>query len=53
MANYKILSDRIADKKAGDTVTDDELVGLNVDALIEAGHLSEAITKPSKADKEN
>ena len=53
MASYKIMTDRIADKKAGDTVTDEELVGCNVDALIEAGHLSAANNKPSKADKEN
>lgn len=52
MASYKVLTDRIVDKKAGDTVTDDELVGVNVDALIAAGHLSAQTTKPSKADKE-
>lgn len=53
MANHKVLTDRIAGKAAGDTITDEELVGCNVDALIEAGHLSAPTPKAIKADKEN
>lgn len=52
MASYKVLSDRVAGKTAGDTVTDEELLGVNVEALIEAGHIG-ATPKATKADKEN
>jgi len=51
MASYKVLSDLVAGKKPGDTITDDELLGCNVEALIEGGHIT-ADTKPTKADKE-
>lgn len=52
MASYKVLSGRIAGKKAGDIVTAQDLEGCNIAALVEAGHLSEETTKPTKADKE-
>jgi hypothetical protein len=53
MANYKVVTDRVAGKAAGDTVTDDELSGINVAALIEAGHIvGETQPKTQKADKE-
>jgi hypothetical protein len=51
MASYKVLSDLVDGKKAGDTITDEDLEGCNVAALIEAGHLS-GETKSTKADKE-
>ncbi len=52
MASYKVVSDLVDGKKPGDTITDEELLGCNVDALIAAGHLSDGATKPNKADKE-
>lgn len=52
MANYKVLSDNFAGRQAGDTVTDEDLDGLNVEALIAAGHLADGSTKASKAEKE-
>jgi hypothetical protein len=51
MASYKVLSDLIDGKKAGDTITDEELEGCNIAALVEAGHLAEP-TKTNKAEKE-
>jgi hypothetical protein len=48
MANYKVVSDLVDGKKPGDTITDEELLGCNVEALIEAGHLSESTTKKEK-----
>lgn len=51
MATYKITSDReIAGKTAGEIVTDDDLAGSNVVALIEAGHITK--TKTTKLDTE-
>jgi hypothetical protein len=50
MTSYKVLSDRVADKKVGDTISDAELDGFNVDALIEGQH-SEAIA--ANASKSN
>jgi len=53
MANYKVVTDRVAGKTAGDTVTDEELSGINVAALIEAGHITgETQPKTQKAEKE-
>lgn len=52
MASYKIASDMIAGKQPGDTISEQELEGCNIDALVEAGHLV-GETKSSKADKEN
>lgn len=52
MANYKVVSDMVAGKNPGDTITEDELVGVNVDALIAAGHIADGGTKSTKADKE-
>jgi hypothetical protein len=53
MASYKIVSDRIAGKKAGDTITDEELDGCDIPALVEAGHITgETQPKTQKAEKE-
>ncbi|MGB1506454.1 MAG: hypothetical protein ACPHDT_13305 [Acidimicrobiales bacterium] len=48
---YTVTSDRIAGHAQGDTVTDDDLEGANVPALIAAGHLAEA--KPKNSRKAN
>lgn len=47
MATYKITGPlRVVDREPGETLTDEDLDGLNVDWLIEAGHIS-----PTKAAK--
>jgi hypothetical protein len=51
MANYKVVSDRVVGKKPGDTITDQELEGVSIDALVEAGHIVGATTT-TKAEKE-
>ena len=53
MASYKVVSDLVDGKKPGDTITDEELLGCNVDALIQAGHISGETTSKNKAEKEN
>lgn len=50
MASYKITSDRIAGKKRGDTVTDSDLVGVDIAALVDGGHLEAA--RVVKSDKQ-
>jgi len=50
MASYKVLTDLIDGKNAGDTISDDELQGCNINALFAAGHLAEPTTK--KTEKE-
>ena len=52
MHSYKVASDRIAGKNIGDTITEQELEGVSVAALLEAGHIVGETTKPTKADKE-
>lgn len=51
MTQYKITSDNCSLGKQGATVNDDTLVGLNVDALIEGGHLELVNVLPKKFDK--
>lgn len=50
MASYKVISNRVVGKKAGESITDEELGDANVEALIEAGHLVPAITKKKNDD---
>ncbi len=50
MTIYTIISDRqVANKNPGETVSDDDLDGVNISALIEAGHLE--APKSAKAEK--
>lgn len=51
MANYKVVSEIVAGKQPGDTITDQELEGCNIEALIEAGHIV-GESKSNKAEKE-
>lgn len=45
MASYMVVGDReVAGKKPGEVVSDDELAGSNIPALLEGGHLA-----PTKA----
>jgi hypothetical protein len=46
MATYKVISELVADKSPGDTITDDELQGSSIEALIIAGHI-----EPTKTTK--
>lgn len=48
MAQYKIVSGRFVGKKAGDLISDDELIDANVEALIEGGHIA-----PASKNKKN
>jgi len=49
MANYLVTSARLAGYSPGDVVSDADLEGSNIDALIEAGHLStQTPKKPAK-----
>lgn len=43
---FTVTSDRLAGAKRGDTVTEEQLEGCNVDALVAGGHLVEG--KPDK-----
>lgn len=47
MASYKVISDKVFGKKAGDTITDEELAGLNIDALLGV-HIEPITTKKEK-----
>lgn len=51
---FKILSDKCSLGKKGSTVTLDEKSGLNVDALIQGGHIAPVAAKPTtkETDKE-
>lgn len=46
MASYKVTSELVAGKSLGDTITDDELQGSSIEALISAGHI-----EPTKTTK--
>jgi hypothetical protein len=51
MTTYKITSNMTSLGKLGTLVDDDVLVGLNVDALIDGGHVKVANELPKKFDK--
>jgi hypothetical protein len=47
--NYRVTSDRMP-WKSGQIVTDDDLEGCNIEALLDGGHLAKARnTKPEPA----
>jgi muramidase (phage lysozyme) len=48
MATYKVLSNKFSLGEKGKTVDSDALVGCNIVALVEAGHIAEVIAKVSK-----
>jgi len=50
MAQYKVTSHRLAGKKVGDTVSETDLEGANISALVEAGHIAEIGSKLKKQD---
>ncbi len=52
MTSYMVTSNKLAGFKIGDTVTDKDLEGVNVEALVDGGHLSTQSTKKSGKTKE-
>jgi len=48
MSSYRVTSDRLVGHDRGDTVADKDLDGMNVEALIAAGHLAPKKTTESK-----
>ena len=48
MASFKVISDNCTVGKQGSTVTEAELDGLNLQALLEGGHLELVSSKPQK-----
>jgi len=48
--SYIVTSDlEVCGKKKGETLTEKDLAGLNVKALIGAGHISDSTAKPVSA----
>jgi hypothetical protein len=45
---YKVLADNLSDFPQGSTVTDEQLEGLNVDALIEGGFITKTNSKKAE-----
>jgi len=50
MTNYKVISENFTLGKQGDNINGDDLEGLNVDALIDGGHLAEVNVKVLKQE---
>ena len=50
MPNYKIMSDNCTLGKQGENINGDDLEGLNVQALVDGGHLAEVNVKVSKQE---
>ena len=50
MTNYKVISDNCTLGKQGDNINGDDLKGLNVDALVDGGHLAEVNVKVLKQE---
>lgn len=48
---YKVLSENLSGHKQGDTVTAEDLDGLNIEALIEGGHISKAAASKKKDEE--
>jgi len=51
MSTYKITSDNTTLGKQGETVSDVDLAGLNVDALVAGGHIEPVSVSHRKSDK--
>ena len=49
MTTYLVTSNRLDGLKRGDTITDKDLEGCNIEHLIEAGHIS--TQQPKKSGK--
>jgi len=42
MSTYKVLTDMVANKSIGDSISDEELEGCSIEALINSGHIAPA-----------
>lgn len=45
---YKVLADNLPNFPQGSTVTDEQLEGLNIEALIEGGHIQKTTNKKAE-----
>jgi len=52
MANYIVNSNRLDGLKRGDVITDKDLEGVNIEHLLEAGHISTQVIKKSAKTKD-
>ena len=52
MTSYMVTSDRLGGFKRGDTVTDKDLEGVDVEAFVDGCHLSTQTTKKSGKTKD-
>jgi hypothetical protein len=52
MATYKVISDNFAKGAKGSTVSDADLEGFNISALIEGGHIAEVKGKSETKEQE-
>lgn len=51
MAQFKVVSSRLVGHAQGSLVSESDLAGANIAALIEAGHIAEIGSKPSKKEQ--
>ena len=51
MAQFKVVSARLVGHQQGSLVSEKDFEGANIAALIEAGHLAEIGSKPSKKEQ--
>ena len=51
MAQFKVVSSRLVGHAQGSLVSEGDLAGANIAALIEAGHIAEIGSKPSKKEQ--
>ena len=50
---YTVTSDlEVCGKKKGETLTEKDLAGINVEALVGAGHIADSASKPTPAKEE-
>lgn len=50
MAQFKVISSRLVGHAQGSLVSEDDFVGVSIAALIDAGHIAEIGSKPSKKE---
>lgn len=52
MKQYKVISSRMPNHKQGGTVSEDDLAGANVEALLDGGHIAEIGSRFTKKDND-
>lgn len=50
MTTYKVLSNKLASTKQGETIDSDLLGGCNIQALVDSGHIAEVNAKVLKKE---